>query len=243
MKRILFLAIAIVASVQLTKAQDDELSTFHASKSKGKSNDVNVDAANAVYINIGSCLRGASTMGYQRHLVSGLAAYAELGVVVNDYIGRMDFSSGVYQSGTSYFESTEAYRLGRVLSLGSKYYFDQNMGGTYLGLDYTNFNIVNTMAIPSTLLSSSSTSLYPTDQVRLPYISNEYKLLLGVSSSESNFYSDVNMGFGFRKVAYKEITSENFIYNSNSSALIYNTGSFEKMKLWFFFALKMGYKF
>lgn len=208
MKIILCLAIALVASAQLTKAQEDKLSTFHASKSKGKSNEVNVDAANAVYINIGSCLRGASSLGYQRHLVSGLAAYAELGVVVNDYIGRMDLTSDTYQSGTIYFKSIEPYRLGRLFSLGSKYYFEQNMGGAYMGIDYTNVNITNMMAIPTTTLNNSSTVYYPTDQVRLPYTSNEYKLLFGVSSSETNFYSDVNMGLGFRKVAYKEITSE-----------------------------------
>ena len=250
MKHLFALSIAILFSVQLTKAQDDEsLSTFHASKSKSKGGDVNVDAANAVYINIGPCLRGASTIGYQRHLISGLAAYAEYGVVVNDYIGRIDLqtSSNLLQGGTTYFEPTETTRLGRVLSLGTKYYFDQNMGGTYLGLDYTNFHINTMMAIPSVNMSSSSTAIYPGTIVRLPYNSNEYKILLGVSSSESNFYSDVNMGFGFRKVNYREIYDETFIYNYNStnsySALVYKTQYVDRMKLWFYFSVKLGYKF
>jgi hypothetical protein len=246
MKYILALSLSILFSSQITKAQDDDLSTFHSSKSK-KGSSAGVDASNAVYINIGSCLRGGATLGYQRHIVSGLAGYAELGVIVNDYIGRVDLVDNLYQGTNTYFTEVDAYRFGKMLSLGAKYYFDQSMGGSYLGLDYTNVNIINNKIVSTSALNNYQTVMAPTETVRLPYNSNEYKLLLGVSSSESNFYSDVNMGFGFRNVSYREIDTENmFTYYDGTQtvgALNYTTKYNSKTKLWFFFAVKLGYKF
>lgn len=247
MKYFISLSIALFFSIQFTMAQDDELSTFHSSKSKKGSASDMVDANNAVYLNFGSCLRGASTIGYQRHLISGLAAYTELGVVVSDYIGRLDIDFDIIQEDNRYFTPKNSLKKGRVFSLGSKYYFEQTMGGSYIGIDYTNFNIVKEMVVSTTAMNNYPVFKAPTENILLPYNSNEYKFLLGVSSSESNFYSDVNMGVGFRNITFREITNENispfYIGNQNVGVLNYDTEYQSKTKIWFFFAVKLGYKF
>jgi hypothetical protein len=247
MKYFISLSIALFFSIQFTIAQDDELSTFHSSKSKKGSASDMVDAKNAVYLNFGSCLRGASTIGYQRHLISGLAAYTELGIVVSDYIGRLDLDFDMIQDDNAYFTPKDALKKGRVFSLGTKYYFEQTMGGSYIGIDYTNFNIVKEMVVSTTAMNNYPDFNAPTENIRLPYNSNEYKFLLGVSSSESNFYSDVNMGVGLRNLAFREISNEsiNSYYNGSQTVgvLNYSTDYNTKIKVWFFFAVKLGYKF
>ena len=247
MKYFISLSIALFFSIQFTMAQDDELSTFHSSKSKKGSASDMVDANNAVYLNFGSCLRGASTIGYQRHLISGLAAYTELGIVVSDYIGRLDLDFDIIQDDNRYFTPKNSLKKGRVFSLGSKYYFEQTMGGSYIGIDYTNINIVKEMVVSTTAMNNYTDFKAPTENIYLPYNSNEYKFLLGVSSSESNFYSDVNMGVGFRNITFREITNENispfYTGNKNVGVLNYDTEYQSKTKIWFFFAVKLGYKF
>ena len=211
-------------------AQSDTVSLFHNSTSAASNKSTNLHK-NAINWNLFQLTRGGILVNYERILGnSGFAITAGIGVSVFDPLGQFYVKKfAYYYKPDSYYSNERETTIRALYDIGAKYYFDKEMGGSYLGTGFT--SIANTVGL------SISKSKY-----QLDYRSNEIKFLIGFENENDNqFYNDFNFGFGYRMINY-----ENLVFTNTTNPL----QPIEVSKVnktnqtpWLFMSWKVGLRF
>jgi hypothetical protein len=199
---------------------------------------------NALSLSIAHLGRGGTLLTYELFIKRiNFSFFAGIGVNKVDYLGQYSFENDAFYFASDYADKKDA-DLSRMLELGSKYYFDNELGGSYLGLCYASYK--NTINLEVEYYHKL-TAFNPTNY-KLNYSSNEFKLLYGAANDISKtFYSDFHLGFGFRMINYQELDiTEVPIYgysNNLNYELSINKDSNFEIKPWLFFGWKIGARF
>jgi hypothetical protein len=157
---------------------------------------------NALSLSIAHLGRGGTMLTYERFIdLFNFSFFAGIGVNKIDYIGQYSFENEKYFYESDYTEKRGA-ELSKMFELGSKYYFDKDIGGGYLGLCYANYK--NEVDIK--VKDYYKVNVLDPRYYILNYASNEFKLLYGAANDISTrFYSDFHIGVGLRFINYQEL--------------------------------------
>lgn len=208
-------------------AQSDTVSLFHNSTSAASNKSTNLHK-NAINWNLFQLTRGGILVNYERILGnSGFAITAGIGVSVFDPLGQFYVKKfAYYYKPDNYYSNERETTIRALYDIGAKYYFDKEMGGSYLGTGFT--SIANTVGL------SISKSKY-----QLDYRSNEIKFLIGFENENDNqFYNDFNFGFGYRMINY-----ENLVFPDPNNPLQPIEVSKTNQTPWLFMSWKVGLRF
>lgn len=228
-------------------SQSDSLNVFRVpAKINGKvSSGGNKSFNNAISISVAHIGRGGTMLSYERFINNtSFAVFAGLGITKVDYIGQYSIESEKFYYATEYTQRTRV-DLNRMLEMGTKYYFDGELGGSYLGLCYASYKNSLTVEVED----NYEVGAFDPTAYNLKYSSNEFKLLYGAANDiSSRFYSDFHIGVGFRYIDYQEldiiemplINNNNFI---EDYVLEIEKDNNSDVRPWFFFGWKLGVRF
>jgi hypothetical protein len=245
--KLLFIAsLLLVASNCFS--QTDTLDVFRTpSKSSSNSNLRSGSAGNnAISMSIGHLGRGGTMLTYERFINnSSFAVFAGYGITKVDFIGQFSYEDEGFNFEDSYSTRTNA-ELGSMIDLGFKYLLDRELGGNYFGFTFSSYHTNITRTISSNyVIQNSGPKNY-----QLDYFSREVKFVYGsVNDVGSRFYSDFNIGTGFRFIDYQNLDINEVPVYINNSYNYYNTEldirkkSNNDIKLWLFIAWKIGVRF
>ncbi len=221
-------------------AQSDTVSLFHNSTSAASNKSTNLHK-NAINWNLFQLTRGGILVNYERILGnSGFAITAGIGVSVFDPIGQFYVKKfAYYYKPDNYYSNERETTIRALYDIGAKYYFDKEMGGSYLGTGFT--SIANTVGLSINNYDANS-ALINSSKYQLDYRSNEIKFLIGFENENDNqFYNDFNFGFGYRMINY-----ENLVFTNTTNPL----QPIEVSKVnktnqtpWLFMSWKVGLRF
>ncbi|HRG58841.1 MAG TPA: hypothetical protein PK323_07755 [Bacteroidia bacterium] len=249
MKKILFTFLFSTITI-IVYAQSDSLDIFRT-PSKNKSNPGGASGSagnNSLSISLGHLGRGGTMLTYERYINNTpLAVFAGLGFSKVDFIGQFSWSDEANIFDNQY-GTRSASNLGKMIDLGVKLVFDEELGGPYLGLFYSSYENFMTQKIDSYYeVVNFGPSTY-----KLNYNSRELKFAYGyINDVTSRFYNDFYIGTGFRFLSYDalNITELSNSYNQINQIDPYaqliqvQKVSFSEPKLWFFIGWKIGVRF
>jgi hypothetical protein len=246
-KRIIFTSVVFILHLTCF-AQSDTLNVFRTPSKNGSNTSSRAGSwgNNAITVSIGHLGRGGTMLTYERYInKTPLTLFAGLGFTKVDFIGQFSFDDEDFYYASTYTERTNA-ELGRMLDLGAKYMFDEELGGNYIGFCFSNY----TNTISQEVKDEYEVPLNSPTLFKLNYNSNEFKLVYGITNDVTEtFYSDVCIGAGLRMIDYQELKIlEDYVYNnlnqySYDIALVINKKSYTEFKPWFFFGWKIGVRF
>jgi len=229
-------------------AQSDSLDVFRTPSKNSNGNNGSVEKAgfNSISLSIGHIGRGGSLLTYERFINNTpFAVFAGIGFTKIDFIGQFSF-----QDESFYYEDDYTYRgttdLGRMIDVGAKYVFDEELGGSYFGLCYSTYsNSMQRIVESSRTVTNNGSRSY-----KLEYLSNEFKIIYGsMNDVGDRFYSDFYIGGGLRLIDYQQLDiNEVEVVNLNSYfgksiALSIVKDSENEIKPWLFFGWKIGARF
>jgi hypothetical protein len=199
---------------------------------------------NALSLSIAHLGRGGTMLTYERFIdLFNFSFFAGIGVNKIDYIGQYSFENEKYFYESDYTEKRGA-ELSKMFELGTKYYFDKDIGGGYLGLCYANYK--NEVDIK--VKDYYKVNVLDPRYYILNYASNEFKLLYGAANDISTrFYSDFHIGVGLRFINYQEldiieVPIINSTYYEDFELSIEKDYKSETIP-WLFFGFKIGARF
>jgi hypothetical protein len=227
-------------------SQTDSLDIFRVpSKSNNSSTGGNKSFNNAISLSVAHLGRGGTMLTYERFINNSyFSVFAGVGVTKVDYIGQYDIENEKFYYASEYTTRTRV-DLNRMIELGTKFYFDGELGDSYLGLCYASYkNRLNVEVDDYYKVDAFDALTY-----NLKYSSNEFKFLYGASNDiSSRFYSDFHIGVGFRYIDYQELDIvEVPVINNNSYIEEYvldiEKDSNNDIRPWLFFGWKLGVRF
>lgn len=227
-------------------AQSDSLDIFRVpAKSNGQGSSGGANSSyNAISISLAHLGRGGTMLVYERFINnSSFALFAGIGVAKVDFIGQYSFEDEKFYYKNQYTQRTNA-DLNRMLEMGTKYYFDGELGGGYLGLCYASYKNNLTVEVDD----DYEVGLFDAMSYKLKYSSNEFKFLYGSSNDiSSRFYTDFHIGVGFRYIQYQEldIVEMPLITNGYYDEYILDIekDNNNDIRPWLYFGWKLGVRF
>lgn len=247
MNKLFFTLLFLLLLINNCYSQSDSLPVFREPTKNNKglnSNGSGNSYQNALSLSIAHLGRGGTMLTYERFINRlNFSFFAGAGVTKVDYIGQYSFENEKFFYASDYTIKTGA-DLSRMLELGAKYYFDNELGGGYIGLCYASYNNSINVEIDDYYKVAA---IDPTSY-KLNYSSNEFKLLYGAANDISTrFYSDFHIGFGFRMINYQQLDIvEVPIYSAfytNDFELSIDKDNNSEIKPWLFFGWKIGARF
>lgn len=249
MKKI-FLALIFNTITTFCFAQSDTLDIFRT-PSKNKTNSGGASGSvgnNSLSVSIGHLGRGGTMLTYERYINNTpIAVFAGFGLTKVDFIGQFSWTDETNIFDNMYSTKTSS-DLGKMIDLGVKLVFDQELGGPYLGLFYSSYENFITQKIDNyfEVINNGATSY------KLNYNSRELKFAYGyINDVTSRYYNDFYIGTGFRFLDYQSLNI-NEVYNNNglyqqtnpySTLIQVQKENISTPKLWFFIGWKIGVRF
>jgi hypothetical protein len=220
----------------------DEMSAIHK-------NNVSKDAtssslSNFFYANAGDLKLGGVSIGYQRFLTSGLAAFGAVGLnSIEIFEMYQDERPQIYINNTSDFIILGT-KPGVITNFGLKYFYSKKMNGIFLAADVNNIN----MKYYYELTSNQYINAKVGNQFVMNYNIRQLRMFYGYSSSinNSDLYFDVSFGTGLKFLTNDSFRFDSNYYTINNYSQTYrdiNIDKEKKIDVGFFLNIKVGYLF
>ncbi len=228
-------------------AQSDSLDVFRMPSKNNSGYSKNSDNAgnNALTISIGHIGRGGSMLTYERFINNtSFSVFAGVGFTKIDYIGQYSFDNESFYY-SSVYTDRKSVDMGRIIEAGTKYIFDQELGGNYFGLCFSSY----TNSITQQVQDYYEVSAFDARTYRLDYSSNEFKIIYGAMNDiGERFYNDIFIGGGLRLIEYQQLNVTEVAVPNNAYYGYYTELSIDKktktdFKPWMFFGWKIGVRF
>ena len=232
--------------VSFSYAQTDSISVFRVNPNAKKQNgSSSIGLRNAIAININSIARGGAMLSYERMFKSPeISIYAGYGLSFIDLVGQYSFDEELEFYPQDDYSTKSMVSPGRIIDVGLKFWDATLWDDSYIGLGYSYY---------SNNLKRKIDSQYNIAQdgprsYNLDYISNEIKLVLGFTNSDTKrLYVDAAGGLGLRFVNYQKliITDDpfaafNILTGTANREIQVDKSSEFKIKIWPFLGLKIG---
>lgn len=248
MNKIAFILILMLGIRISCVAQSDSLDVFRTptKNNANAASRIGVSGNNAISISIGHLGRGGTMLTYERYINNTpFSVFAGFGFTKIDYIGQYSLDEERFYYASIYTERKNV-DVSSMFDVGAKYMLDEELGGAYFGLCFSNYNNSLTQQVKDYYeVPLSDPRVY-----KLNYTSKEFKLIYGITNDVSErFYSDFFIGAGFRIIDYQQLQIQEVPVVNNANLYAYTTellidkDSKNEFKPWLFFGWKIGVRF